>query len=256
MTMVELLPAQAADQAGNLRAQLQPDALPRHVAVIMDGNGRWGLLHGLTRCDGHRKATKAMWRTVDTADQLGIGYLSLYAFSTENVNRPADEVEALFTLFSDVLDDETPDLHRRNIRVIVTGELDELPAPLPDKFRATTTLTANNTGLVLNLCIMYSGRRELLRAAQLAAAAAQRGEFAPAELNEARLRGYFYHPDVPDVDLTIRTSGEQRISNFLLWQMAYSELVFSEVLWPDYSEADFLAALLQYQMRNRRFGRL
>jgi undecaprenyl diphosphate synthase len=254
--VLQVMPAQNVDDADTLRAQLQLDSIPRHVAVIMDGNGRWGLLHGLTRCDGHRKATDAMWRTVDTADKLGIGYLSLYAFSTENVSRPPAEVEALFTLFSDVLDEETPELHRRNIKVIVTGELDDLPPPLPAKFRETTDLTANNTGLVLNLCIMYSGRTELLRAARLAAQAAADGGIDPAELTERQLRGFFYHPGVPDVDLTIRTSGEQRISNFLLWQMAYSELVFSEVLWPDYTVADFLAALLQYQMRNRRFGKL
>jgi undecaprenyl diphosphate synthase len=254
--MAEVLQAQHATEADNLHSQLLPEAIPTHVAIIMDGNGRWGLMHGLTRCDGHRCATDAMWRAVDTADRLGVGYLSLYCFSTENVHRPIDEVTALFTLFSEVLDEETPELHRRNVRVVTTGELDELPAPLPGKFRATEELTAGNTGLVLNLCIMYSGRAELLRAMRLAGEAVSRGEIGPEALDEAALRRWFYHPEMPDVDLTIRTSGEQRISNFLLWQMAYSELVFTEVLWPDFNEADFLAALVQYQNRNRRFGRV
>jgi undecaprenyl diphosphate synthase len=251
-----VLEPQRAELQQDLWDRIVHESLPRHVAIIMDGNGRWGLLHGLTRCDGHRCATDAMWRAVDTADRLGIGYLSLYAFSTENVNRPIEEVTALFTLFSAVLDDETPNLHRRNVRVVVTGELDDLPAPLPGKFRQTTALTQENTGLVLNLCIMYSGRTELLRAARLAGEAAARGDFSLADLDEEKLRRGFYHPSIPDVDLTIRTSGEQRISNFLLWQMAYSELVFTQVLWPDFNEADFLAAILQFQGRNRRFGAL
>lgn len=254
--MAEVLTAQPASEAAALHAQLQHDALPRHVAVIMDGNGRWGLLHGLTRVDGHKRAIDAMWNTVDSADRLGIAWLSLYCFSTENVKRPPEEVEALFTLFSEVVDAETPELHARGIRIIVTGDLDSLPAPLPAKFRRSVDLTAGNSGLTLNLCLMYSGRAELLRAARQAALAVQRGELALEDMDEDALSGRFYHPDMPDVDLTIRTSGEQRISNFLLWQMAYSELVFSDVLWPDFGEADFLAALLQYQQRSRRFGRL
>jgi undecaprenyl diphosphate synthase len=254
--MAEVLSAQEQSEVPELLAQLQRDALPRHVAVIMDGNGRWGLLHGLTRVDGHKRAIDAMWNTVDSADRLGIEWLSLFCFSTENVRRPEAEVAALFTLFSEVVDAETPELNARNIRVVVTGDLDSLPAPLPAKFRRTAELTAANTGLTLNLCLMYSGRAELLRAARLAAQAAVRGELDLADIDEAALAARFYQPDMPDVDLTVRTSGEQRISNFLLWQMAYSELVFSDVLWPDFTEADFLAALLQYQQRSRRFGRL
>jgi undecaprenyl diphosphate synthase len=254
--MAEVLTSQPANASAALRAQLQMDALPRHVAVIMDGNGRWGLQHGLTRVDGHRRAIDAMWSTVNSADRLGIDWLSLYCFSTENVKRPQEEVEALFTLFSEVVDAETPELNSRGIRVLVTGDLDSLPSPLPDKFRRTTDLTMSNTGLTLNLCLMYSGRAELLRAARLTVDAVLRGDLNPNELSEDSLAANFFQPDTPDVDLTIRTSGEQRISNFLLWQMAYSELVFTEVLWPDFTETDFLAAILQYQQRSRRFGRL
>ena len=211
---------------------------------------------GLTRSDGHRESIEAIRRTVTVADDLHLGFLSLYCFSTENLQRPLDEVDGLFHLFAEVLNTETDELHHKNVRIIVTGMLDYLPEELAEKFHAAIKLTQHNTGLTLNLCVMYSGRAEILHAAQQLAQEVSAGRFDAARLNERTFRQFLFQPGVPDPDLVIRTSGELRISNFLLWQMAYSEMVFSEVLWPDYTRADFLAALLDYQQRSRRFGKV
>ena len=254
--MYPLLAVQPEARAAELEAALAAERLPRHVAIIMDGNGRWGQAHGLTRSDGHRESIDAIRRAVTAADDLGLDFLTLYCFSTENVDRPLDEVHGLFGLFAEVLDTETAELHRKRVRIMVTGMLELLPDELAAKFHDAVALTARNTGLTLNLCVMYSGRSELLHAVQRIAEAARAGELEPERINERVFRRYLYHPEVPDPDLVIRTSGEQRISNFLLWQMAYSELLFTEVLWPDFTRADFLAALLAYQQRSRRFGKV
>ncbi len=251
-----MLCAQGEECAAQLEAALEPERLPAHVAVIMDGNGRWGEARGLTRNAGHRESIEAIRRSVTAADDLHLGYLSLYCFSTENLQRPVDEVDGLFHLFAGVLDTETQELHRKNVRIIVTGLLDYLPEELAAKFHSAIALTKDNTGLTLNLCVMYSGRSELLYAALGLAREVSAGRFDPQRLNERTFRQFLFHPDVPDPDLVIRTSGEMRISNFLLWQMAYSEMVFTEVLWPDFTRADFLAALLCYQQRSRRFGKV
>jgi undecaprenyl diphosphate synthase len=254
--MADILPAYEPDEAAQIEAALDSERLPRHVGVIMDGNGRWGLNRGMTREYGHRESVDAMRATVTAADDLGIPYLSLFCFSTENVDRPDTEVLSLFTLFNDVLDVETRKLHEKNVRIVISGMVELLPAPLPEKFQHAVELTSANDGLTLNLCVMYSGRSELVEAARQLAQAAVAGELDPARLDERRFRQYFYHPEIPDVDLVIRTSGEQRISNFLIWQMAYSELVFTDVFWPDFSRADFMGALAFYQRRRRRFGRV
>lgn len=254
--MYPMLTAQSEERAAELEAALEPGHLPAHVAVIMDGNGRWGQARGLTRTDGHRESIEAIRRTVTAADDLHLGYLSLYCFSTENLQRPLDEVDGLFHLFAEVLNTETDELHRKNVRIIVTGMLDYLPEELAAKFHSAIALTEHNTGLTLNLCVMYSGRAEIVHAAQQLAQEVQSGRFDPARLNERTFRQFLFQPGVPDPDLVIRTSGELRISNFLLWQMAYSEMVFTEVLWPDFARADFLAALLDYQQRSRRFGKV
>lgn len=254
--MANVIPAQVAADAGKLEAQLASDGLPRHVSVIMDGNGRWGVDHGMTREYGHRESVDAMRTTVTVADDLGISYLSLFCFSTENISRPLGEVESLFKLFNDVLDVETQKLHKKNVRIVTSGLINLLPDPLPEKFSDAIALTAGNSGLTLNLCVMYSGRCELLDGVKQLLAAAAAGDFDPAQLDEESIRRFFYQPELPDIDLVIRTSGELRISNFMLWQMAYSELVFTEVLWPDFTRADFVAALLAYQERRRRFGRV
>jgi undecaprenyl diphosphate synthase len=243
--MHPMLTAQGEERAAEFEAALEPGHLPTHVAVIMDGNGRWGQARGLTRTDGHRESIEAIRRTVTAADDLHLGYLSLYCFSTENLQRPVDEVDSLFHLFAEVLNSETDELHRKNVRIIVTGMLDYLPEELAAQFHTAIALTKDNTGLTLNLCVMYSGRAEIIA-----------GRFDPARLNERTFRQFLFQPSVPDPDLVIRTSGELRISNFLLWQMAYSEMVFTEVLWPDFTRADFLAALLDYQQRARRFGKV
>jgi len=254
--MHKLISAQPETAAAALERELLPGALPKHVAVIMDGNGRWGEGHGMPRAYGHRESVEAVRRCVTAADDLGLKHLSLFCFSTENTGRPEDEVESLYKLFDDVLDAETEKLHKKNVRIITTGMLELLPGALSAKFDAAVKRTAANDGLQLNLCVMYSGRSELLAAMERLARAVQSGEFIIERLNERSFRQFLFHPEIPDPDLVIRTSGEMRISNFLLWQMAYSELVFTEVLWPDFCRADFLAALLEYQHRNRRYGKV
>jgi undecaprenyl diphosphate synthase len=254
--MHKLLAAQPDSAAAQLERELIPGALPKHVAVIADGNGRWGVGRGMPRTYGHRESVEAVRRCVTAADDLGVKYLSLFCFSTENTGRPEDEVGSLFKLFDDVLDAETQKLHKKNVRIITTGMLELLPAALSAKFDAAVARTAANDGLQLNLCVMYSGRSELLAAMERLVHAVQDGTFVLERLNERSFRQFLFHPEVPDPDLVIRTSGEMRISNFLLWQMAYPELVFTEVLWPDFSRADFLAALVEYQNRNRRYGKV
>jgi undecaprenyl diphosphate synthase len=240
----------------HLEAQLDPDTLPVHVGVIMDGNGRWGVSHGGTREYGHRESVDAMRSTVTAASDLGVKHLSLFCFSVENLQRPPTEVGSLFKLFNDVLDFEPTRLNAKNVRIVTSGMLNLLPSPLPEKFSDAIELTKNNTGLTLNLCVMYSGRMELLESMRALAQAARDGSFDLDDLDEASFRQFLCQPGIPDLDLVIRTSGEMRISNFLLWQMAYSELYFCDVLWPDFSRASFIEALLDYQQRQRRFGKV
>jgi len=235
---------------------LNPDMLPSHVAVIMDGNGRWGLGHGGTREYGHLESVDAMRNVVTAADDLGIAYLSLFCFSTENIARPPHEVDSLFRLFNQVLDTETVELHKRNVKILTSGFVDYLPSPLPEKFNHARELTADNSGLTLNLCVMYSGRSEIVEAAKALAREVAAGRIEADSIDESSFGARLYNPGLPDVDLTIRTSGEMRVSNFLLWQMAYSEMVFSDVLWTDYSRKDFIEALAEFLHRNRRFGKV
>jgi undecaprenyl diphosphate synthase len=251
--MARLLPSISESATDDVRAVLS-GVIPKHVAIIMDGNGRWGERHGLDRNAGHRGGVEAIRRCVQAAEDAGVSYLSLYSFSTENLHRPADEVSCLFGLFSETLDREVQALHDKRVRIVVTGLLEWLPTELGDKFRHAIELTASNDGLTLNLCVMYSGRAEIVDATRRIAQDAANGQLDPKRVDENLFRRYLYSADIPDPDLVIRTSGEQRVSNFLLWQIAYSELVFSEVLWPDFSRADFFAALEVYQQRSRRFG--
>jgi undecaprenyl diphosphate synthase len=221
----------------------------------MDGNGRWAERQGLSRAAGHQAGVEAIRRTVTLADELGIEFVSLYSFSTENAGRPEEEVEGLFGLFSRTLGAEVTALHHKQVRIITTGLLDWLPPELAAEFRAAEALTERNEGLTLNLCVMYSGRAELVDAAVGIARAVAEGRLALSDINERSLREYLYRPELPDPELLIRSSGEQRLSNFMLWQVAYSELVFIETLWPDFGEADLLACVNEYQGRERRFGR-
>jgi undecaprenyl diphosphate synthase len=224
------------------------------VAVIMDGNGRWARQRGLPRVMGHRAGVEALKRTLRLCSDWGIGALTAYAFSTENWSRPGEEVTFLMALFERVLARELEALEKEQVRIRFLGDLEELPQGLQSLIADATTRTAPNTGIHFNVCTNYGGRRELVRAARRLAEQAARGDLDPACLDEERFAAELLTAGEPDPDLLIRTSGEQRISNFLLWQLAYAELHITDVLWPDFNAEALLAALLDYQGRNRRFG--
>lgn len=239
-----------------LTAQLHPDRMPAHVAIIMDGNGRWAQMRGLSRTEGHRYAIAAIRSTVDTAKDIGLKHLSLFAFSTENIERPDEEVSELFRLFDMTLDEEVPKLHDEGVRFVLSGELDMLPNELADKFKRAVALTADNDVLVLNMCVMYSGQYEIARTVRKLAEDVLAGNVKPEGIAMSHLTERMYHPEIPHPDLLIRTSGEMRLSNFMLWQLAYTELYFTPTLWPDFTGVDLLEAILNYQRRERRFGRV
>jgi undecaprenyl diphosphate synthase len=238
-----------------LRARVEArGGLPRHVAVIMDGNGRWAKRRRLPRVAGHRAGRHAVRRTLEACGRLGIEYLTLYTFSQENWKRPEAEVSALWSFLEEVLAAECDELARRNVRLMASGELDAIPERAREALQATIDALSGNTGLTLNLALAYGGRTEILRACEHLARRAAAGELAPGDIDEAAFREGLYAPDIPDPDLVIRTSGEYRLSNFLIWQTAYAEIFFTPVLWPDFDERDLLEALADYQGRERRFG--
>lgn len=237
------------------KEQIDLSRLPRHIAIIMDGNGRWAKAHGLMRMFGHKQGVEVVHNITEAAAQLGIGYLTLYTFSTENWNRPKEEVDALMTLLVDTIVKETPTLMNNNVRLITIGDTDRLPAQAKAKFLDCIAQTAANTGLTMVIALSYSARWELTRAMQLMVADAQQGCLTPNEVTETVVAQYLTTKDIPDPDLLIRTSGELRISNFLLWQLAYSELYFTDKLWPDFTVEDFYEAIVDYQHRERRFGK-
>jgi undecaprenyl diphosphate synthase len=228
--------------------------LPAHVAVIMDGNGRWARRRGLPRVMGHREGVEALKRTLRLCSDWGIGALTAYAFSTENWNRPGEEVSFLMTLFERVLARELEGLEREQVRIRFLGDLEPLPPGLRELIANATARTAANSGIHFNVCTNYGGRAELVHAARRLAEQAARGELDPARIDEKLFAAQLHTAGEPDPDLLIRTSGEQRISNFLLWQLAYAELHITDVLWPDFNEAALTTALLDYQNRQRRFG--
>ncbi len=234
-------------------ASLDPTSLPAHIAIIMDGNGRWAEARGLSRVAGHQAGVDAARRTVRACDGLGIKALTLFAFSTENWRRPTAEVDALMALLGRAVRDEAQELMARGVRIRVSGDLAELEPALREQVEQVVALTEPNPGLVLNIAYNYGGRAEILHAVRELTADLMAGRIA-ADVDEALLRRYLYAPDLPDPDLLIRTGGEQRISNFLLWQLAYTELYFCDVYWPEFSEADLTAALSSYQHRRRRYG--
>ncbi|TVS06581.1 MAG: isoprenyl transferase [Cyanobium sp. PLM2.Bin73] len=235
-------------------AALDPARLPAHVAVIMDGNGRWARRRGLPRVMGHRAGVEALKSTLRLCSDWGIGALTAYAFSTENWNRPGEEVSFLMALFERVLQRELEALERERVRIRFLGDLTPLPVGLQRLIAEATGRTAGNDGIRFNVCTNYGGRAELVGAARRLAERAARGELDPAAIDEAAFAAELHTAGQCDPDLLIRTSGEQRISNFLLWQLAYAELHITEVLWPDFDQAALLAALLDYQNRQRRFG--
>ena len=228
-----------------------PGAKPFHVAIIMDGNGRWAKRRHLPVSAGHRAGVQAVRRVIEEARDLGLGQLTLYSFSTENWSRPSDEVEGLMRLHIEMIDSEVPTLHKNNCRVVFVGRRDALSAELLERMRWAEELTAANTRMVLFIAINYGGRREIVDAVRNVLA----GGLDPAGLTETDIEGHLYSPLMRDPDLVIRTSGEKRLSNFLLWQTAYSELYFSDELWPDFGKAELRQALADYAARHRRFGR-
>lgn len=234
--------------------QASEGRLPRHVGIIMDGNGRWAQKRFLPRSAGHR-AGAANFRTITRyCSQIGIEYLTMYAFSTENWNRPADEVGALLRLFKEYLEEALLDFMEENIRVRFIGDVSAFPEELRVLIREVEEASAPKTGMVLNLAMNYGGRAEIVRAARAFAQEAAQGTRRPEELTEELFSQYLYTGDQPDPDLIIRPSGEERISNFLLWQSAYAEFVYFDILWPDFSTRDLDQALSVYASRQRRFG--
>ena len=237
------------------KEQIQPNRIPRHIAIIMDGNGRWAKKQGLARMFGHRQGVETVHRITEAAAELGVQYLTLYAFSTENWNRPKEEVDALMVLLVETIAKETPTLMKNNIRLQTIGDLSRLPQTTYDKFMECIQQTSQNTGLTLIIALSYSARWEIIQAAQHMAQAVQEGTLLPEDINEETISNYLTTAQVPDPDLLIRTSGELRISNFLLWQLAYSELYFTNCLWPDFTNEEFYQAIVDYQHRERRFGK-
>ncbi len=237
-----------------LLALVRSRPLPRHVAIIMDGNGRWAMRRGLQRVAGHREGVKTARAVVRAAGELGLPYLTLYAFSTENWSRPEDEVSTLMSLLEESIARELPELMQRNVRLRVIGRSAGVPAAVRRGIERVVTETRGNTGLNLIMAFNYGGRDELLDAFRTLARRVAGGELAPEEISEGHVRGALYTADIPDPDLLIRTSGEMRVSNFLLWQIAYTELWVTPILWPDFSGRDLYRAVAEFQGRARRFG--
>ncbi len=237
-------------------ATLDPDRLPRHVAIIMDGNGRWAKKRLLNRIKGHEKGADAVRAVVKACREIGIPYLTLYAFSTENWQRPQMEVDALMTLLHKFLETEAEELLNNNIRLHTIGETDRLPQEVRRSLHRVIEKTRNNDGLHLVLALSYGGRSEILRAVRAIAAEAAAGRLAPEAIDEGLLADKLFTRGIPDPDLLIRTSGELRLSNFLLWQLAYAEFHFTTTLWPDFGKEAFVEILADYQRRERRFGKV
>ena len=231
-------------------------AVPAHIAVIMDGNGRWAGQRGLPRPAGHQAGMTAVRECVKGCREVGVEVLTLFAFSQENWNRPADEIDALMTLLEEYVSREANELHANGVTVRVLGELDRLTPGARAAVEAIESQTAPGRALTLNICLSYGSRAELARAARLLAEAVAAGELAPGDIDEAAVASRLYTAGLPDPDLLIRTSGEHRLSNFLLWQLAYAELHVTPVLWPDFTRRDLFEAILDFQRRDRRFGRV
>lgn len=228
--------------------------IPQHVAIIMDGNGRWARRRSLPKVAGHRAGVKRAQEVVQCAKDMGVKFLTLYTFSTENWKRPRSEIDALFKLLEGYLDREADKLNKNNIRFSMIGNMEGLPASIRGKLEKAIESTKRNTGLVLNLALNYGSRPEIVDAVRKVSEAVLAGSLATDDIDEKRFSEYLYTKDLPDPDLLIRTSGEYRISNFLLWQVSYSELYFTKKLWPDFKKDDLEKAIQEYQKRQRRFG--
>ena len=238
-------------------AALDPEKeVPQHIAIIMDGNGRWAKARNLPRRDGHRAGADSVEECLKSCGDLGVKYLTLYAFSSENWKRPEAEVTALMGLLAHFLKEKTPSLMKNNIRLQVIGHLARLPRKNQKQLRDSIAKTADNNGLTLVVALSYGSREEIVDAAKILMEEARAGSMNPADLNTAIFSNYLYTAGMPDPDLLIRTSGECRVSNFLLWQISYAEIVITETLWPDFRREHLEAAITEYQRRHRRFGGL
>jgi len=227
--------------------------LPKHIAIIMDGNGRWAKQHGMPRSIGHREGAKSVRDIVETSSVVGIKYLTLYTFSEENWDRSKKEINSLMNLLTSLLRKETPELNKNNVRLSFIGRLHKFPERVRDEMEKAKSLTAANTGLNLTLALSYGGRSEIIDSIKKLLADPS---ISSQELNEGNFKEYLYDPKLPDPDLLIRTSGELRVSNFLLWQIAYTEIWVTPVLWPDFRTEHLLQGIAEYQKRERRFGRV
>ncbi|MDE6536383.1 MAG: isoprenyl transferase [Muribaculaceae bacterium] len=236
------------------RNQIDASKIPAHVAIIMDGNGRWAKSRGLDRSEGHVRGVDTVRSITEIASEIGVKHLTLYTFSTENWNRPQTEVDALMALVGIAIARETPDLIKNNVRLTMMGDLERLPAETRAMLDSCIEQTSGCTGLQLNLAISYSSRWEITEAVRKIARRAAAGELNPDDITAETVGAAMAAPEMPDPDLLIRTGGDFRISNYLLWQLAYSELHFSPLFWPDFGKEEFLDAILTYQLRQRRFG--
>lgn len=234
--------------------RLKQENLPVHVAIIMDGNGRWARQKNLNRIEGHRRGSEVVSEVVEASIDVGVRILTLYAFSKENWNRPKNEVNALMGLLGEYLGKELKDMMEKGIRLTVIGKIDSLPDFVQKILKDTITITEKNEAMTLNLALSYSAREEMVRAIRAIIEDTKRGEIPPTDIDEEVISRYLYTKDLPDPDLLIRTSGEMRISNFLLYQMAYTEIYFTDTLWPDFSREEYIKALMDYSKRERRFG--
>lgn len=239
----------------NLKDQIQKDKLPRHVAIIMDGNGRWAKQQGLLRVIGHESGTKSVREIVEASAEIGIKNLTLYAFSTENWNRPKLEVQTLMKLLVKSLKKEIQTLQKNNIKLNAIGNLNDLPKKAKAQLLEVIEQTKNNSHMTLTLALSYGSREEIVSVIKELTNKVKNNIISVENIDESIINKHLYTQNLPDVDLLIRTSGEQRISNFLLWQIAYAELYFTDILWPDFKKQDFYEALINYQNRERRFGK-
>ncbi|OIV41878.1 isoprenyl transferase [Flavobacterium johnsoniae] len=239
----------------NLLDSIDQSNLPKHLAIIMDGNGRWAKQQGFLRAFGHENGTKSVKKTITTCAKLGIEYLTLYAFSTENWNRPKLEVEALMKILINSLKKELVTLQENNIRLNAIGNLEKLPKSAQKELLDVIEKTKNNTRLTLTLALSYGSREELVNAVRVISDKVKNNIISIDTIDDSIINEHLYTQNLPDVDLLIRTSGEHRISNFLLWQIAYAELYFTNVLWPDFKDQDLYEAIISYQKRERRFGK-
>lgn len=230
--------------------------IPKHIGIIMDGNGRWALERGLSRTDGHRQGIESVRDVVKASSQIGVQYLTLYAFSLENWKRPSSEIGMLMKLLEHYLKKEVDELHRNNVRMLAIGKLSSLPKSVQRLLFNAIELTSNNTGLTLTLALSYSGRWDIVRSVQILALDVRRGKLSPEDITEEVLASYLQTANLPDPDLIIRTSGEMRLSNFLLWESAYSEIYICNKYWPEFRRDDLFAAIQDFSQRERRFGKI